>query len=92
MLSRAALRSVSGCPVTGSLVFRGSIGPALTLRLPFVVVCVWITRLLMCGCVTALLCSICVPGCRLWCRRCGSYTSLDWPPVWAEVAAVAQCP
>ena len=25
----------SGCPVTGSLVLRGSIGPALTLRLPF---------------------------------------------------------
>ena len=40
MLLRAALRSVSGslvsgCPVTGSLVFRVSIGPALTLRLPF---------------------------------------------------------
>ena len=34
MLSRAALRSVSGCPVTGSRVLRGSIGPAVTLRLP----------------------------------------------------------
>ena len=31
---RAALRSLSGCPVTGSRVLRGSIGPAVTLRLP----------------------------------------------------------
>ena len=31
MSLRAALRSVSGCPVTGSLVLRGSIGPAVTL-------------------------------------------------------------
>ena len=34
MLSRAALRSLSGCPVTGSLVLCGSIGPPVTLRLP----------------------------------------------------------
>ena len=33
MLSRAALRLL-GCPVTGSRVLRGSIGPAVTLRLP----------------------------------------------------------
>ena len=31
MQSRAAWRSVSGCPVTGSLVLRGSIGPLVTL-------------------------------------------------------------
>ena len=51
MLSRAALMSVSGYPVTGSLVFRGSIGPAVTLRLPLpfagmslagCCVCVWV--------------------------------------------------
>ena len=38
--------------------------------------------------------SICVPGCRLymWCRRCGSYTPLDWPACWAESAVVDQCP
>ena len=34
MLSRAVLRSVSGCPVAASLVLHGSIGPAVTLRLP----------------------------------------------------------
>ena len=106
ILSRAALTSPSGCPVTGSLALRGSIGPVVTLRLPLPLagildVCVCGT-VLLCACVcvglrccvrvgTALLCPICVPGCSL-CRRCGSYTSLDWPPVWAEVAAVDQCP
>ena len=82
MLSRATLMSVSGCPVTGSLVFRGSIGPAVTLRL----------HLPLDGMTLVQSGSICVLGCRLWCRRCGSYTSLDWPPVWAEVVAVDQCP
>ena len=33
--------SVVGCPVTGSLVFRGSIGPAVTLRLPFPGMLMW---------------------------------------------------
>ena len=54
MLSRAALRSVSGCPVTGSLVLRGSIGPAVTLRLPLpfagisLVVCVGVATFDLC--------------------------------------------
>ena len=34
--------------------------------------------------------SICVPG--VCCRRCGSYTSLDWLPVWAEITTVDQRP
>ena len=34
MLSRAALRSVSGWPVTDSLVLRGSIGQAVALHSP----------------------------------------------------------
>ena len=62
MLSRAALRSAlrtvsgSGCPVTGSLVLRGSIGPLVTLRLPLPLagmLCVWVCvglRLLLCAC------------------------------------------
>ena len=33
-VSRAALMSLSGCPVTGSRVLQGSIGPVVTLRLP----------------------------------------------------------
>ena len=55
MLSRAALRSVlSECPVTGSLVLRGSIGPLMTLRLslPF-------ASMSLAGCC-AFLCSILV--------------------------------
>ena len=54
MLSRAAFRSVSGCPVTGSLVLRGSIGPAVTLRLPLpfagmsLVVCVGVAMFDLC--------------------------------------------
>ena len=35
--SCVAIRVGCACPVTGSLVFRGSIGPAVTLRLPFLV-------------------------------------------------------
>ena len=50
MLLRAAMQSVSGCPVAGSLVLPGSIGLILILRLPFPVMllcmCVWV-----CDCV-----------------------------------------
>ena len=79
---------VSSCPVTGSLVLRGSIGPLVTLRLPLPFAGMSLVHV---GLLSSIR-SICVPGCRLWCKRCGSYTSLDWPPVWAEIAAVDQCP
>ena len=84
MLSRATVRSVSGCPVTGSLVFHGSIGPALTLRLPFS------------GIGN---CSICDPGCRVWAGCCAGVWELSFTGfvgslgcVRAENATVGQCP
>ena len=63
-LSRASLMSPSGCPVTGSRVLRGSIGPAVTLHLPLPLA----GMLWVCVCGTVLLLRVCVLGLRCCAR------------------------